>query len=119
MAMRRGILTTTLAIALATVVPSMNAQSGPTASLEAAPMQGKAPLAVTFTGQGSGRMEGIMLLDFGDGESDRSISTVRGFKRTHTYQSPGTYTVRLQSGDYGGQRPAVLQTVASLTIVVR
>lgn len=116
--MRRSFLAA-IAVGLATVACSMNAQTGPKASLEASPTQGTAPLVVTFTGRSPAQMEGVALLEFGDGESDASLPTVRGFERKHTYRSPGTYTVLLKSGPHGGQRPAVLQTVASLTIVVR
>lgn len=87
--------------------------------LKATPTSGAAPLTVTFMGTGSGQLEGVMLLDFGDGHSDDSIPTIRGFERVHTYKAPGIYKVELRSGSYGGQRPAILTTVATVTISVR
>jgi PKD repeat protein len=87
-------------------------------SIAASPTSGRAPLEVTFTGKGSGVLEGVMLLDFGDGQTDRSISTIRTFTRLHTYAVPGTYTVELRSGEYGGQRPSILKTVGTVTITV-
>lgn len=87
--------------------------------LDASPTAGPAPLVVTFTGTGSGIAEGVMLLEFGDGQTDHSISTIRGFTRTHTYTSPGTYAVELKSGPSGGQQPPVLETVGRVTITVR
>ena len=117
--MRRMILTATIAAALGMVAFGMNAQTGSKASLEATPTGGSAPLVVTFTGSGSGELEGVMRLEFGDGQADDSISTIRSFTRTHTYAVAGSYTAELRSGAYGGQRPAVLKTVASVTITVR
>lgn len=98
---------------------SMSAQVSSNGSLEATPLAGEAPLSVTFNGRGSGELEGVMRLEFGDGEIDDSISTIRGFRRTHTYAAPGTYTAELKSGSFGGQRPSILKTVARVTITVR
>jgi hypothetical protein len=98
---------------------SMGAQVNSNGSLAASPLSGRAPLVVTFTGSGSGELEGVMRLDFGDGDVDDSISTIRGFERTHTYVAPGTYTAELKSGTYRGQQPATLRTVARVTITVR
>jgi len=92
--------------------------AGAKANLSASPLAGPAPLVVTFRGQGSGHFEGVMALDFGDGTTDRSISTIRGFERAHTYEVPGTYIAELKSGPYGGQHPAELSTVGRVTIVV-
>jgi PKD repeat protein len=60
-----------------------------------------------------------MLLDFGDGQSDTSISTIRGFTRTHTYSQPGCYKVELRSGAYAGQQAPTLTVVNSVEITVR
>jgi PKD repeat protein len=92
--------------------------AGSRANLSASPLSGPAPLVVTFRGQGSGQFEGVMALDFGDGTTDRSISTIRGFERAHTYEVPGTYIAELKSGPYGGQQPAELSSVGRVTIVV-
>lgn len=96
----------------------MAAGANPTASLAASPTSGKAPLVVTFTGSGSGMIEGVMLLVFGDGQTDDTISPIRTFTRTHTYAAPGTYQVELKSGAWGGQRPSTLTTVGTITISV-
>ena len=101
---------------LATMV--MTTPAGSSSTLAASPTIGTAPLAVTFTGTGSGMNEGVMLLDFGDGQKDDSISTIRTFTRKHTYTAAGSYTVQLKSGAYGGQRPSILTAVASVTITV-
>jgi PKD repeat protein len=94
------------------------AQMDSKSTLAASPTVGTAPLEVTFTGTGSGILEGVMLLDFGDGQTDDSISSVRDFTRGHTYAAAGSYTVELKSGAFGGQRPSILTTVGSVTITV-
>ena len=95
------------------------AQTDSKSTLAASPTVGRAPLEVTFTGTGSGIMEGVMLLDFGDGQTDDSISPIRDFKREHTYAVAGSYTVELKGGAYGGQRPSILTTLGSVTITVQ
>lgn len=95
---------------------------GPTASnsnFAASPTSGPAPLEVTFTGEGLGMIEAVMQLDFGDGQSDTSISPIRDFTRKHTYSAAGSYTAELKGGAWGGQRPTVLTTLATVTITVR
>ncbi|UGY16532.1 PKD domain-containing protein [Bradyrhizobium septentrionale] len=94
------------------------AQMNATAALSASPASGRAPLEVTFTGTGPGIPEGVVVLDFGDGRTDDTISSIRGFTRTHTYRAAGSYTAVLRSGAYGGQRPAVLSEIGRVTIVV-
>jgi len=106
------------ATTLGMVTIIMTAQPNSNNSLEASPTSGTAPLVVTFTGTGSGIFEGVMLLDFGDGQTDGTISSIRGFSRTHTYAVPGSYTVHLKGGPWGGQRPSVLTIVGSVTITV-
>ena len=87
--------------------------------LAAAPTSGAQPLVVDFTGTGSGSAEGIMVLDFGDGQMDDTISTVRGFKRTHIYAAAGTYTAVLKSGAFDGQRSSALTIVGRVEIKVQ
>lgn len=106
------------AIALGILTSCMTAHTRSNSSLEASPTSGTAPFAVTFTGTGSGELEGVMVLDFGDGQKDHTISTIRGFRRTHTYTTAGSYTAELRSGADGGQRPSVLTTVGTVTITV-
>jgi hypothetical protein len=87
-------------------------------NLAAAPTSGTAPLEITFTGTGLGTIEGVMELDFGDGQSDSTISPIGDFTRKHTYIAAGSYTAQLKGGPWGGQRPTVLTTLATLTITV-
>jgi PKD repeat protein len=110
-------MTIHITLALATII--MTARAHSQSNLAASPTSGTAPLVVTFTGRGSGMFEGVMLLDFGDGQTDTSISTIRNFTRTHTYTAAGSYTVQLKSSAFGGQRPSLPTTVATLTITVR
>jgi PKD repeat protein len=105
------------AIGLATI--PMIVKGSANEKFAASPQTGVAPLMVTFTGEGSGQFEGVMALDFGDGEIDRSISTIRGFTRSHTYMTPGIYTAELKSGPHGGQQPTTLTLVGSVTITVK
>lgn len=107
-----------LAATFGMVFMSMTAQMTSASDFTATPLSGQAPLEITFTGKGSGDMEGEMLLDFGDGDTDNSISTIRGFTRTHTYTVPGTYTAQLKSGAHAGREPATLMTVGSVEITV-
>jgi hypothetical protein len=96
----------------------MTTQANSDSNLAAVPISGAAPLEVTFTGTGLGIIEGVMQLDFGDGQSDSTISPIRDFTRKHTYTAAGSYTVQLKGGPWGGQRPTVLTTLATVTITV-
>jgi hypothetical protein len=87
--------------------------------LAATPVSGAPPLVVDFTGTGSGAAEGVMILDFGDGQIDETISTVRSFKRTHTYAAAGTYTAVLKSGAFDGRRASTLTVVSRVEITVQ
>jgi hypothetical protein len=96
----------------------MMTQANSDSSLAAAPTSGAAPLEVTLTGTGLGILEGVMQLDFGDGQSDSTISPIRDFTRKHTYTAAGSYTAQLKGGPWGGQRPTVLTILATVTITV-
>ena len=87
--------------------------------LAATPASGAPPLVVEFTGAGSGTIEGVMVLDFGDGQMDDTISTVRGFKRTHTYAEAGTYTAVLKSGAFDSQRFPSMTVMGRVEIKVQ
>jgi len=116
----RGMLTVfTVASVIGTAAIMMSEKVASEEKFRASPISGSAPLVVTFTGEGSGHLEGVMALEFGDGEIDHSISTIRHFARTHTYAGPGTYTAELKAGPYGGQRPTTLMTVGRVTITVK
>src|SRR5215471_18925323 len=60
----------------------------PVANFSASPSSGQAPLAVTFTDSSSGGIT-TRMWNFGDGTSGTTQSP------THTYSTPGTYTVQL------------------------
>ena len=75
-------LATTATTTLGIVIMTMTAHTNSDSSLAASPTSGTAPLVVTFTGTGSGIIEGVMQLDFGDGQTDSSISPIRDFTRT-------------------------------------
>ncbi len=82
----------------------------PVAVASASPTSGFAPLAVSFSSSGSSDPEGSSLAygwDFGDG----STSTLAN--PTHTYQTAGTYNVRLTVTDNAGASSS-----ASITINV-
>ncbi|MHC2332618.1 hypothetical protein ACVIW0_001907 [Bradyrhizobium sp. USDA 4454] len=107
------------AILLGVMDMTATTQVNATSALAASPISGAAPLEVTFTGTGPGMSEGVVVLDFGDGRTDDTISPIRGFTRTHVYRAAGSYTAVLRGGAYGGQRPAVLSEIGRVTIVVR
>ena len=106
------------AIVLGVIDMTATTQMNATSALAASPTSGAAPLEVTFTGTGPGIPEGVVVLDFGDGRSDDTISSIRGFTRTHVYRVAGSYTAVLKGGAYGGQRPAVLSEIGRVTITV-
>ena len=103
-----------LAIGMILMTESATSQG----SLAATPTSGAPPLVVDFTGAGSGAAEGVMVLDFGDGQMDDTISTVRAFRRTHTYAAAGIYTAVLKSGGFDGQRSSALTVVGQVEIKV-
>ena len=69
--------------------------TSPSADFSASPTSGTAPLTVQFTNQSSGHITSRQW-DFGDGETSRYDSP------SHTYQSAGTYTVKLTVTGPGG-----------------
>lgn len=105
-------------IVLGVINMTATTQMNAAGALAASPISGAAPLEVTFTGTGPGMPEGVVVLDFGDGRTDDTISSIRGFRRTHVYRKAGSYTAVLKGGAYGGQRPAVLSEIGFVTIVV-
>jgi PKD repeat protein len=75
------------------VAPSATA---PTASFTATPTSGEAPLTVTFTNTSSGDPIPTVSWDFGDGASSTNANP------THTYGTPGDYTVTLTATNSQG-----------------
>jgi PKD repeat protein len=65
------------------------APTPPTASFNASPTSGEAPLTVTFTNTSTGDPTPTYSWTFGDGATSTETSP------THTYTSPGTYDVTL------------------------
>jgi PKD repeat protein len=75
------------------------APTPPTASFNASPTSGEAPLTVTFTNTSTGDPTPTYSWDFGDGQTSTETSP------THTYTSPDIYDVTLtatNSPDPGG-----------------
>ena len=70
----------------------------PTAVITANPTSGEGPLTVTFSATSSGGSPNDWIWTFGDGDTAHGSDTV-----THTYTTPGSYTVTLrvinQAGD--------------------
>ena len=84
----------------------------PTAVLSAVPSSGDAPLDVTFDASGSSDQDGGIssaTLDFGDGASAGTGSTL------HTYTTPGTYTATLTVTDEDGATDTTTQTIKVTT----
>ncbi|MEW5924650.1 MAG: PKD domain-containing protein, partial [Candidatus Zixiibacteriota bacterium] len=68
------------------------------------PSEGCAPLLVSFNGTTTGPCEiGSWTWDFGDPTSG-SNNTATGRIVTHTYNTPGKYTVKLTGEDYSGTK---------------
>jgi PKD repeat protein len=73
----------------------------PTAAFTVNPTSGYAPLAVQFVDQSTGQPTDWRW-DFGDGATAAELNPI------HTYQNPGTYTIRLIVGNAGGEDTAWL-----------
>lgn len=107
------------AIALVVLTTTTQAFAGdkPMPALEAVPTQGKAPLAVSFTGgSGGATFFGGIQIEFGDGERSafcRPGRSCNNASADHVYVRPGTYTARLVGQGEGGQR-----VLTQLTITV-
>jgi PKD repeat protein len=83
----------------ATKTITVTTPAAPVAAFSATPTSGPAPLAVTFTDASTGSIT-TWAWDFGDG----STSTLR--QPTHTYTTPGTYTVKLTVSGANGSNTA-------------
>jgi len=82
--------------------------SGLRAEFTAQPSSGPAPLEVLFDASGSEDVSGLIEWYFGDGSThrdwlDNAVS--------HTYPTPGTYTVRLFVWDYFGHVASATQDI--------
>jgi bacillolysin len=76
-------------------VPTSSTVSAPIASFDLSTTTGDVPLVVSFTDRSTGGIE-QHAWDFGDGTTSGSPNP------THTYRSPGTYTVTLTVTNSGG-----------------
>lgn len=80
----------------------------PTARLTASTLEGEAPLAVTFSGEGSTDSDGLVLRTewyFGDG------GEAEGREAAHVFREPGTYTVTLLVRDNEGRVSTVTGSI--------
>ncbi|MEM9935524.1 MAG: PKD domain-containing protein, partial [Bacteroidota bacterium] len=80
----------------------------PTASMEAAPLSGAAPLEVSFSGAASEDTDGGIVLyewTFGDGMTGEGIST------THTYEAEGQFTALLTVTDNNNCKTTTSATI--------
>ncbi|MBZ0279589.1 MAG: PKD domain-containing protein [Anaerolineae bacterium] len=93
--------------------------NAPAAAFNATPISGDAPLNVSFTNQSTGNITGYSW-DFGDGQTSTEQSP------SHSYTTPGTYTVKLIVTGPGGSNEAqttitatqpIAAPVASFTVV--
>ncbi len=85
---------------------SSNAQ--PAASFTASPLDGPAPLAVTFDGSASRDPDGSIVnyvWNFGDNTTGQGAAT------SHIYQASGTFTATLTVTDNGGARSQATRTI--------
>ena len=91
---------------LGTAICAVN--TAPLAALDATPLNGPAPLTVTFTAGGSDPDAGDSLskfsLEFGDGEKllDQSFAGATSKTLTHTYSARGQYPAKLTVVDSRG-----------------
>jgi PKD repeat protein len=88
------------------VVTSPN--TPPSCTLKVAPSSGPAPLAVTANGSCTDPENNIVsiVITWGDG------SSTIGTSGTHTFSSPGSFTVRLTAIDSAGSTGFASQTIA-------
>src|SRR5581483_9316229 len=90
---------------------TVSANAPPTCTLSVSPSSGTAPLTVTATGNCTDPDNDIVstMLNWGDG------STSQGTSGTHTYGSPGTFTVTVTAVDSVGNQGSATQIVTVTT----
>jgi PKD repeat protein len=88
------------------LAPPVTSVGAPVASFVASPQIGTVPLAVTFTNTSTGSPTAY-LWNFGDGTTSTAQNP------THTYTSPGTYSVSLQVSNSVGSSLVVRDAVSA------
>ena len=107
------ILTTVVLLAACQTQPGPGGGNGqnqpPTANFSASPTSGAAPLTVNFDASSSTAPDGVIASyswNFGDGE------TASGQTTSHTFESAGSFTVRLTVTDNAGQTDSAEQVIS-------
>jgi PKD repeat protein len=100
----------------AQAAPASSKVFGPTASIQANPVSGGAPLLVDFNAAqsyGNSGTIGSWSIDFDDGSPQATGTGAPGAAITHTYTSPGTYTAVLTT-----ENRSSASSTASATVTV-
>jgi len=90
-------------------VPTPTSTGAPVPSFTANPVTGPAPLAVTFAGSTTGGTATSYSWNFGDG------TTIAQQNPTHSYTSPGSYTVSLTAAGTGGSNTTTKTSFITVT----
>jgi PKD repeat protein len=90
------------------LAPPVSSVGAPSASFSASPQTGTVPLAVSFTNTSTGSPTSH-LWNFGDGTTSTAANP------THTYVSPGTYSVSLQVSNTAGSSLVVRDAVVAIS----
>ena len=94
-------------------VPGPAGSTAPSASFDATPLTGDAPLAVTVTDTSTGGPT-AWAWNFGDG----TPTVIGRVQPAHTYALSGTYTIRLTASNTGGSSDAYRDITVTAPVVV-
>ena len=89
------------------------ANQPPTAVISANPTSGPAPLTVAFDGTGSADPDGDPITYAWDLDGDGSFDDATSATTSHTYQTTGTHTPRLQVTDTAGATATASVTISA------